>query len=618
MTNTMKRSGIGRRCFGGERRGIAMMLVVIAMGTATVLTTAFLLSKDNSAAIGENAHDTAASEWTAKSGAAFALAVLQTNANWVDEDPAKLLEGFSIAGGTVSVALCDLNGQAPIGEETELAMTVVADVNGVRTVLQRIISVQPDMTMEESVDPEYGEFGIFAEEGLSISTGSSIAGWPMSPAFKSGAPVKLSASFGSSSGLILDADSELINTELYVHSDASPTLESMVNDSHFTGGAKLPMQLPAIEPRLPEIFGDELPVITSSAIDLNDVPSSTTLEGGRYGVLRVSGKDVTATLDDTTGGVYRFDELELEDGAVLKIQGRVDLMIEGWFYVDDGATLVLADDSSRIRIYAGNKVIIKGGAIGVNPDVAQSGSMSAEDLDEYIHPKRIRLYSYPVSDGANKNTPITIQDGSLVIMSVIAPSKKIAVMKNTTVIGRLTGQEVAISMGARLLYDPVLDNQMGYTAFNGPMYKSNGDPQDGLVDALNDYDTTLGLTPFTSWMMGRVFVEVDAVPFVPPGDPDPRSADKATEKPWPFVAMAIEEGNYVAGDNDERQESLYVPLDNTNFDVDQFYNDGLIIATYTKTSNIIEDIVDDVEDIIEDIGDGVGGLLGGVGGLLGG
>ncbi len=175
-----------------------------------------------------------------------------------------------------------------------------------------------------------------------------------------------------------------------------------------------------------------------------------------------------------------------------------------------------------------------------------------------------------------------------------------------------------LSHGARLFYDPILDNKMGYTVFNGPMYKNNGDPQDGLMTGLSTYDPMQGLDQFKAHMMGHIFEEVDAVPFVPPGDPDPRNADRAVEKPWPFVAMAIEEGNYVAGDNEERQESLYVPLDDTNFDVDQFYNDGLIIATYTKTSNVVEDVVEDVVDVVEDIGDGVGGLLGGVGGLLGG
>ncbi len=346
--------------------------------------------------------------------------------------------------------------------------------------------------------------------------------------------------------------------------------------------------------------------------------SSATLPGGDYEKLRVEGKDVTATLDEDSGGVYRFKLVELEDGAVMKIQGKVDVMIEESLYIDDGATIILADDASMVRFYVGGNVTVKSGAIGIPPAVAQSGDIKVEDLDGYIHPKRIRLYSFPTIDGGDDMALVIVQDASVILLNMITPSKKVAILRDSTVIGRLTGSDVMLSHGARLFYDPILDNKMGYTVFNGPMYKNNGDPQDGLMTGLSTYDPMQGLDQFKAHMMGHIFEEVDAVPFVPPGDPDPRNADRAVEKPWPFVAMAIEEGNYVAGDNDERQESLYVPLDDTNFDVDQFYNDGLIIATYTKTSNVVEDVVEDVVDVVEDIGDGVGGLLGGVGGLLGG
>ena len=65
-----------RKRTAANRRGIAMMLVLISLALATILASAYLASRDNSLAIGRNATASAAARWAALS--ALEIGVLST------------------------------------------------------------------------------------------------------------------------------------------------------------------------------------------------------------------------------------------------------------------------------------------------------------------------------------------------------------------------------------------------------------------------------------------------------------------------------------------------------------------------------------------------------------
>ncbi|MCB9838498.1 MAG: hypothetical protein H6813_04100 [Phycisphaeraceae bacterium] len=587
------------------RRGVALMLVVVALGTATVLTTAYLMSKDNSAEIGANAQDTSASAWAARSGADVALAVLQTEADWVDADPEKLLEGYSIAGGTVTVALTDLEGNPPDGTETELAMTVVSNVNGVRTVLQRLVAMRPDATLDEAVDPEYEEFGVFATQSMNFSMGSKLAPWPLSEAYKSGAPVKMMAGFTSSADLTMDADLNAMNSELYLRPDSSAALQTLIDSGKFAGGKALAMSLPAVPARLPAALASGLAVIQSEDLKIDTTDASTTLVGGEYQRLDVLNDSVTVTLDDSTGGLYHFTgDVVLDTNAVLQVKGDVSVRIDGKFNILNGSTVVLADDTSRVRFYVQANMCVKNAGIGVPPAVAARTDRSPQDLEGLTNdPRRIKVYGMTADDHGTPGSTIELRDNSIGVLCIVAPVDIVSVTKGATVVGRLTGKMVKVSETGTLFYEPMMDDHRGFTAFTGPYYKSNGDPLDGLCAALASYDMTQGLDLFTAHIKAHSVVEIDAIPVPGPGDPTPRTEGKAKEKPWPFVAKAIEEGITIPSDNSERQEGLYVPLDPTIFDLDQFYNNGVIVATYAHDAdNVVDEVVDAADNLVGGLG----------------
>ena len=58
------------------RRGIAMMLVLICLSTATIVTVSYLSSRDNSAQIGLNIADSVSARWAAMSGLEIVAVIL--------------------------------------------------------------------------------------------------------------------------------------------------------------------------------------------------------------------------------------------------------------------------------------------------------------------------------------------------------------------------------------------------------------------------------------------------------------------------------------------------------------------------------------------------------------
>src|SRR6056297_2508861 len=94
-----------------DRRGVAMMLVVVALAVGTVIAAAALTSNKNSATIGQNTIDSAKAKWSARAASDIVVAAMQTETNWANVMSGdKLLEDWDVGGTTVDVRVTDLEG----------------------------------------------------------------------------------------------------------------------------------------------------------------------------------------------------------------------------------------------------------------------------------------------------------------------------------------------------------------------------------------------------------------------------------------------------------------------------------------------------------------------------
>ncbi|MCH2148967.1 MAG: hypothetical protein MK095_05985, partial [Phycisphaerales bacterium] len=71
-----------RRSTPSSRRGIALLLVLIAMATATTLTLGWLASQDNASIVGRNIATAAEARALACSGIDIAASITQTETSW--------------------------------------------------------------------------------------------------------------------------------------------------------------------------------------------------------------------------------------------------------------------------------------------------------------------------------------------------------------------------------------------------------------------------------------------------------------------------------------------------------------------------------------------------------
>ena len=102
--------------------------------TATILTTAYLASRDNSALIGDNVADSAAARWAAESGLEMGAALLETEVDWrTMHDNGKLLDDLAVSGGSVDLDVVDLlTGTPPTTLTEHVQLTSIATVDGVQ------------------------------------------------------------------------------------------------------------------------------------------------------------------------------------------------------------------------------------------------------------------------------------------------------------------------------------------------------------------------------------------------------------------------------------------------------------------------------------------------------
>src|SRR6267142_3363411 len=148
------------------RRGVAMLLVLISLMLATIMTTAYLASRDNSDLVSANTGSGVSARSVALTGMDIAQAIMQTNTNWRTADPnGKLLSGFAVGGGTVDVQATDeLTGHAPTATTQYLLLSALGTFKGVQENAQA--RVYAPLAGDTSVDVDLSEFAAFTANKL--------------------------------------------------------------------------------------------------------------------------------------------------------------------------------------------------------------------------------------------------------------------------------------------------------------------------------------------------------------------------------------------------------------------------------------------------------------------
>lgn len=462
------------------RRGLAMMLVVVALVVGTVIAGVAISTQSMAPQIGANAQDAAQARWSAESAADYAAAVLETSIALSSISEGSMMSDFTIAGGSVDVTVTDLEGHTPDDADRELIVTAAASVNGVSVVARRQVSLGPPPSAPAQVDPYLSEFTIFANNGLQIDDGAKIGKWPLSPEARSKTPLKIGTGFANLASLNISRNAAFRNAAIYMDATATATLLNELACESFVSGAKIPLDLPARHVSVPAAVSG-LAYGGTNTFNYNAKGASVIFPHNReYSGSLIVDQESELILDASVSPAYAFGGILVMNGGVLKIRGDVDVEVNGALSLVNKARIEV-EPGGRLDLFVRGSVYVAQSAIGVDASAFSGGGCDALALTTYARPDTVRLMS---PTGSYANQTVTIDNDGVIAASIHVPAASMALSSGATLIGRATARNISVGGGCMVLADTALDNLAGFTNLEGPLYESNGNALTGVLNLL--------------------------------------------------------------------------------------------------------------------------------------
>jgi hypothetical protein len=372
-----------------NRRGIAMLLVLISLAAATIITTAYLASRDNSSMIGDNIVNSATARWAAASGVEMGVAILQTDTDWrTAHVNGKLLDDYDMAGVSLDIDIVDYLTEAPPDETSRyIELIATATVDGVTQEARAIaeVIVEGGPTPEVSVD--LSEFAVFATEKVDMHNEATITRWPAAPMTDLGRPIAIGTQGVSASTIKLSGSAAIIDATVFTGPSPSDLLIDLSVDNPDMAMIELSDTIPVPAAPQPGVASPE------------DAPTWDTIEAvyNDYGVH--SDHRFNRVLIDYDRNVYLYDsefvingDLDIKRSGVLFVQGECRLIVFGDLDINEGSIQVV--DGATLEVFVGGTLNIDDGYIGVGP-VESAYARDASGGAPYMNPNRLVIYSMP-------------------------------------------------------------------------------------------------------------------------------------------------------------------------------------------------------------------------------
>jgi len=530
-----------RRPSQRSRRGVALLLVMVAMAAAVTLAGAFLVSRRNSVGIAKNVVRAAQARWAAKSAAEYAIAALQTSVNWFDADPTTFIPNIVFGPGQAAVYVTNLAGGPPTPTDADLVVTALAAVNGVIVREQTIVNYKSGFATRDAFDPRLSEFAAYTVKATTVDSTASILAWGASPNYFAGRPVKIGGAYTAAMDAAFDPNAAVLSAGLYVPETAALSLQSMIGAQPFETGGLLPTFVKVAPASLPAAFA-ALPVVSPNPVVV--VNKQTVAPGAYSSTLAVIGSAAEATLDGGAGGaMYSFDQLTIDSQGVLKIKGDVKVFVNGDMSVQNNAAIEL-DKNAVAEFYVGGDVDVDNAVVGFNRSVARQATRQVDDVaSSYAPAEQMQLYPLRRDiPGGQAPSRIRLDNGSLTRMVVVAPTADVRLDNGSALFGRVTGYTLSMYNGASILYDTALDKGVGVTETSGPLYDENGDllPELQTLLASFDPDTQSYEDLLAMLQADPALAAFPDLATTAPLGPTPRDPRRAQAIPWPAEALAFE------------------------------------------------------------------------------
>jgi hypothetical protein len=441
------------------RHGIAMLLVLISVATASVLVVAYVASRDNSGLISDNVSSSASARWTADSGLEMSLAMLQTQADWrTSHNAGKLVDDYVFEQASLDIDLLDLETGVPPTSKTEhVKVTAAAQSNGVQQASTAIAYVP----ITAAADIDLSEFAIFATERIELTHDAVVTRWPRAALSTLGEPVALGTQATNVGAIGIYNCAAPIDTQVFAGPAASSSLVSCSNgmDPPLT---KLLDMVP-----MPDTPSSNVPAPT--ALDALLLPVMNVLNG--VGTIVSTTRVTNATLGNTVrtlqGAISLIsnDDLTMTNSKLL-INGNVKIVVFDDLIMQNSSIELMP--GARLTMYLGDAVNLQDSFMG------EQRSNSLRDNTGMAAPfnaKRIRIFRLPQS-GAG--AAWALRQNSVVKASIYAPRVQFEIRDQSALYGRVAAKRVDVREQGAVFYDPALNRRTGFTEPSSVLFQSDG------------------------------------------------------------------------------------------------------------------------------------------------
>lgn len=526
------------------RRGVAMLLVLVALGAATVLGGTYVLSRQAAPAIGANAEAASNAKWAARSGANVAVAILQTSAPLTgDIADDQVLPKADFGLGSAHAVITNERGAPTTGGR--LVVSSIGAGDGIGALDQRGVLRRTTGSATAAFDPYLREFAVYATSRLRIETSSYVAPWPTSRRGPAPFVASIGVAFAPSTMLDVGSAGSLTTARLVVSDLANPSLVSMSKSATFADGIESNVRLPTGSARVPAALTG---LSLSSILPFTPlIPGATrTVNITNLGTVSVN-LGSTVIFDASVSPNFSVQDLLVDFGSTVRIRGHVRILVRDDVSITDRSLIELEGENSSLELYIYDDLTVSNSVIGLTRAIANNTSRDATSVNSRVDASRIRIYLVDAHGGGDPNQTVTMSSRSMAVADIHAPAATVSMSSNSVIIGRLTGSDVRMQNTSIVFYDHSLNSGVGFDQPTSPLYDEDRHPI--VKETLLAANPTAGL-PALSQALANTFAKYGIDPNVDtdegsalPSDPDARAVERVTVLPSrSTVARAIESG----------------------------------------------------------------------------
>jgi len=477
----------------GPRRGLAMLLVIVALAVVTVSTTAFMNARLNSPEVSENVARAIKARVAAETGVDLATKIIASGA--VDWRTAHvngvLLDNFDYGGGIITVKIADINGNPPDANTTDIVVSAEGLDEGMIQVAEADVEAPP---ANATVDVDLSEFAAFATTKLTVDS-AIIKSWKLSPNDSLGKPVQIGTNNLLSGAIVTMNGARISAGRYYVRSGASALTLTDTSGSSYPPVRTVLSESDAIPiPASPTpnttgllVAGTYNPIISFGTI--------TVSQSMEFGAVKIV--DTAEIIIDTPGTtLLATGNLNLSNGGDVLVQADADIVVYGNLSIGHLSTIEVQNGAS-VRLFVGGNLTIDQGVLGMTDTLVFDDKRKPEDgITFYQDPARVKVYKLNGSAPANW----IIRGKSYACALFYGLNSKIDLMGTSAVFGNMVANEIVLHDNSRLFYDPVLNCGMGYTNPDSFVFNGSGSYDTNITTSATDLDDST-ITSIKNYVM---------------------------------------------------------------------------------------------------------------------